>query len=116
MNINEALSHMVGTKAPTFPPNFDNTGLEIHVNNSHPYFGVGQIGENRYRATYSCNNTPYNIGVYDDPIAAANAHNYYSKRDKTFCLINDVPYMSPSEWLSHKTTSKKNVTMCHIIN
>jgi hypothetical protein len=115
MDINDAFSHLVGIKCPTFPPNFNATCLDINIQKQNPYFGVSILGEDRYRAIYAINGKAINIGVFDSVEAAANAHNYYVNHYNPNGLINKVAYMTPATWLSHKTTSKNNVQMCSMV-
>lgn len=114
MDVNDAFSHLVSKMYPTFPPEFNTDGIIINIDTKNPYFGVNE-NNGKFYASYGINGVPKRVGVYDDPIAAANAHNYYTSHFNPNGFINDVPYMTPSEWLSHKITSKNNVQMCTLV-
>lgn len=83
----------------------DNANLKL-IDNSESkvnnYFGVYKSC-NRYYPTIMHNGIKYNLGIYDNEIAAANAYNYYYKKlnsNDNICIntINDVPYMSYEEF------------------
>jgi hypothetical protein len=117
MDINEALSHRLSNVPLVLPPNIDTAGLNLNPNNGNKYIGVAQSSYNSYAASYSLNNRSIHIGVFDSPIAAANAHNwcsgFYANGNG---YINDVPYMPPTEWLHHKKYRTPPVEMCKIVN
>ena len=70
-------------------------------------------------AAYCVNKDKYAVGSFDDEVAAANAHDYYANMyNPTNSTINQAPYMSAPEWLSHKLYAvydKKPVEMCKIV-
>ena len=77
------------------------------------YYGVTKM-YNKYVARYS--NTT--IGKFSNPEAAANAYNYYFNMHYTNSplytvhILNDVPYMSPDEFIKYNTDPKE---ICKII-
>lgn len=83
----------------------DNANLKLIDNSKfkvNNYYGVYKAGR-FYYPTIMHNGIKYNLGVYDNEIAAANAYNYYykllnSKNDCTIDTINDVPYMGIKEF------------------
>ena len=82
-------------------------------NSTSEYYGVTKH-YNKYLARYSHNV----IGKFSDPIAAANAYNYYYQTHcmndplHTIHILNDIPYMSPTEFIKYNTNPKE---MCKII-
>lgn len=83
----------------------DNANLKL-IDNSESkvnnYFGVYR-SHNRYYPTIMHNGIKYNLGIYEDEIAAANAYNYYYKKlnsndNISINTINDVPYMTYEEF------------------
>jgi len=123
MGINEALSHRISRTPLILPPQINTDLLNTSPSNkSSIYTGVCDVSENgnpKFSASYSVGKNKYNIGRFDNEIAAANAHNYYANMYNPYnSHINQVPYMNAAEWLSHKLypRSKKPVEMCREVN
>ena len=58
-----------------------------------------------YESYYRNNGKNCYIGTFDDEIAAANAHNWFCTSTPNVSstgILNNVPYMPPEEWFSHK--------------
>ena len=73
------------------------------------YFGVEINAQGNYYARIRMNNHRHNIGTFDNPIAAANAYNYWMLKYHNYELVpllNDVPYMGPEEFIKHHTAPK----------
>lgn len=92
---------------------YDNVTIRAIDNNKSIYYGVYPKGKN-YHVMYK----DMHIGTFSNPIAAANAYNYfynkYNLNTQPYAnLINDVEYMSPSEFFRYNTSPKN---MCNIIN
>ena len=74
--------------------------------------GVYQLPYGRYRVGISINGNMEYLGIYTNPIAAANIYNYYNiSLGRT--LLNDVPYMPIQECIQYLTKLRE---MCNIIN
>ena len=92
---------------------YDNIILMGRENSTSEYYGVTKH-YNKYIARYSHNE----IGKFSNPIAAANAYNcYYEKHCMndplhTIHILNDVPYMPPTEFIKYNTNPK---VMCEIV-
>ena len=94
---------------------YDNVTIRVIDDHKSQYYGVEQCGKNndKYRVTYR----DKRIGTFSDPIAAANAYNYFYNKynlntHPAATLLNDVPYMPPEEFFKYNTNPKK---MCSII-
>jgi hypothetical protein len=126
MDINVALSHRTSRKPLVLPPQIDASLFNLNLNPTHKssiYVGVekrNNTQEPRFTALYCVDKVSHLIGTFDDEIAAANAHNYYANMyNPDNSTINQVPYMSAAEWLSHKVyaiNEKKPIEMCRIVN
>lgn len=76
------------------------------------YYGVSQSEYGMFRAVIMVNGTKINIGSFSNEIAAANAYNYYAQKYHTYDIIplfNDVPYMSPDEFIKYNNRPKEMV-------
>ena len=99
----------------------DNTNLraiEFKNNNitASKYFGIDVNKYGKYEVQLRINGTSLWIGTFSNEIAAANAFNYWQLYFHDFDIIpllNDVPYMSPNEFIKYNTNPK---TMCFIVN
>ncbi len=78
MEINEALSHCTSKKPINFPPEVDTSILNIPYRNHSKYYGVKKKRNNFY-GLYHNKDGSQHIGIYDDEIAAASAHNIYMR-------------------------------------
>ena len=124
MTFQEALSHRTSRKPLVLPPQIDTSNMNLNpTHKSSIYVGVekrNNTQEPRFTALYCVDKVRRLIGTFDDEIAAANAHNYYANMyNPDNSTINQVPYMSAAEWLSHKVyavNEKKPVEMCRIVN
>ena len=102
MTIDECLSHK-NSKLPIKIPQYINIPDIDKYNSCASYKGVTHRSST-YTVTYYIDGIKHNAGSFTDPIAAANAYNYYTTQydiNNTHKL-NDVPYMEPSEWLKYK--------------
>lgn len=79
MEINEALSHCVSKKPIDFPPQVDTTNLVIPYKYHSCFYGVKKKRNNFYGLYHDGKNGSTHIGVFDDEIAAASAHNIYMR-------------------------------------
>ena len=92
---------------------YDNITLMNRENSTSEYYGVTKR-YNKYYAQYS----NIIIDAFSDPIAAANAYNYYYEKHcmnsplHTIHILNDVPYMPPTEFIKYNTNPKE---MCKIV-
>lgn len=92
---------------------YDNGAIRTIDNSNCKYFGVYPTGRYNDKYIAACYNM--HIGTFTDPIAAANAYNYFYNKynSNTYVkLVNDVPYMSPLEFIKYNTNPK---TMCTIV-
>lgn len=86
---------------------YDNIILMNRENSNSKYFGVTET-KNGYLSRYS----NITIGVFSNIIAAANAYNYYytlhfqNDPFRSVFLLNNVPYMSPDEFIKYNINSK----------
>ena len=70
---------------------------------SRTYFGVDKYNSGNYGCYININGNKFNIGTFDDEIAAANAFNYWAERYGNIAR-NNVQYMSPIEFIKHNTS------------
>lgn len=97
----------------------DNANLKLIDNAKYKvnnYFGVYK-SYNYYYPTIMHNGIKYNLGIYNNEIAAANAYNYYYKlfnlkNDCNINTINDVPYMDYEEF--SKYAKRKASIICPV--
>jgi hypothetical protein len=92
----------------------DNANLKIIDNNNGGYYGVEYTKSGNYYARIKINRNRYNIGTFSNPIAAANAYNYWQLYFHNFELVpllNKVSYMSPEEFMKYNVNQKQ---MCII--
>lgn len=93
---------------------YDNILIMNREKHNSEYYGVIKHN-NKYYSRYS--NTI--IGKFSNPIAAANAYNYYYNLHfsndplRTIFILNNVPYMPPNEFIKYNTNPKE---MCKIID
>lgn len=94
----------------------DNSNLKIIENhNINTYYGVEFTKFNHWYARIKINGNRINIGTFNNPIAAANAYNYWVLHFHDFELVpllNNVPYMAPDEFIKYNINKKE---MCKII-
>ena len=111
MSIAECLEHKTRNQAIKIPPNMRSKELEEYNLNAN-LKGVSKR-DNYYRAQCFNNNEQIVIGKFTDKIAAANAYNYYVTHygDPSTHVLNDVPYMPPSEWIKHKYYGKNDIRL-----
>lgn len=92
---------------------YDNIILMNRENSNSEYYGVTKHN-NKYISRYS----HMIIGKFLNPIAAANAYNYYYRTHcmnnplHTIHILNEVQYMPPNEFIKYNTNPKE---MCKII-
>lgn len=84
--------------------------LEDHARNSanmsSPYVGVWVNNIGRYIAEITVNGKKINLGHFTNEIAAANAYNFAARKHCTNPIQNDVPYMSPTEYIKYNSGAK----------
>ena len=96
----------------------DNANLKLidnAKNKVNNYFGVYK-SYNYYYPTIMHNGNKYNLGIYDNEIAAANAYNYFYKKlnsniDSNISTLNDVPYMDYEEFSMY---AKRRASICPV--
>ena len=87
---------------------YDNIIIMTRENSKSKYFGVTKT-QRGFLARYS----RHIIGYFSNEIAAANAYNFYYmynfKNDpfRSLFLLNDVPYMSPTEFIKYNLNAKE---------
>lgn len=90
-----------------------NDNISLSDVNNYKYTGLEPMPGNKVRVRPRINNIRYNVGVFDNPEAAANAYNnfmiYHFKNKK---MLNNVQYMSPAEVMKYNLKPKE---MCKII-
>lgn len=101
--------------------NYDNNNLmsieyrRDHLNElSSQYYGVRKIKYNKYRASIIIDGKNISIGTFNSEIAAANAFNYWFETAHHYELIplyNDVPYMSPTEFIKYNVAYKEIIRL-----
>ena len=75
---------------------------------SSKYFGVVKA-KKLYRASIMLNSNAIHIGTFTDEIMAAAAFNYFERKYHPYELIplfNDVPDISPSEFVKYNVSAK----------
>ena len=92
--------------------------IELRNNNTtlSAYYGVTIETAKTYGVQMNIGNAPVYFGTFSDEIVAASVFNYwqeYFHRYELIPLINNVPYMSPDEFIKYNTNPK---TMCVITN
>lgn len=110
MDINEAFSHCRSKKPFKFPPEIDTTNFNIPFQNHSLFYGVKKKRDNFY-GLYSDSEGCKHIGVFDNEVAAASAHNHYvrikghnSFRTQKINEESETFHEMPiEEALSHKT-------------
>lgn len=101
-----------------FLSNQDNINIKCIDNKNNgltKYFGVEINSAGNFYARIKINNVRYNIGTFNNEIAAANAYNYWSMYYHNYELVplyNDVPYMAPNEFIKYNVNPKE---LCGII-
>lgn len=96
----------------------DNQNLRIIDNKDSyrdKYYGVEHTKAGNYYARIKINGVRYNIGTFSNPIAAANAYNYWHMYYHDFELIpllNNVPYMPPNEFIKYNVAVKQLCKIC----
>ena len=75
------------------------------------FHGVGQITGGNYRVIMHINNKRLHLGIYTDPIAAANVYNHYAA--PLGRPLNNVPHMSLQECRPYMTKLRN---MCMVVN
>lgn len=96
----------------------DNANLKLidnAKNKVNNYFGVYK-SYNYYYPTIMHNGNKYNLGIYDNEIAAANAYNYFYRKlnsniDSNVTTLNDVPYMEYEEFSKY---AKRRASICPV--
>lgn len=87
---------------------YDNIIIMNRENSKSKYFGVTKT-ERGFLARYSHTI----IGYFSNEIAAANAYNFYytsnfiNDQFRSIFLLNDVPYMSPTEFIKYNLNVKE---------
>ena len=88
----------------------DNINLKCIENKKDGYFGVEKTPSGNYYTRIKSNGYRMNIGTFSDPIAAANAYNFNQLRFGNYELVpllNDIPYMSPNEYIKYNVNVKE---------
>lgn len=63
--------------------------------------------EHQWRSSIRYNGNYFDIGVFSNEIACANAYNYYAKQlHGEFAGLNDAPFMEKDEWEKYKLLPK----------
>lgn len=78
------------------------------------YYGVTKETANTYSASLSLGKGSMYLRAFSSEIAAANAFNYwqlYLHRYDIIPLLNEVPYMPPSEFIKYNTRPKEICTI-----
>ena len=96
----------------------DNANLKLIDNSKNKvnnYFGVYK-SYNYYYPTIMHNGNKYNLGIYNNEIAAANAYNYFYKKlnsniDSNLNTLNNVPYMDFEEFSKY---AKRKASICPV--
>lgn len=91
----------------------DNINLKCIENKKYGYFGVEQTASGNYHARIKYNNHRIDIGTFNNPIAAANAYNFYQLKIGNYELVpllNNVPLMSPNEFIKYNVNPKIVIT------
>lgn len=91
---------------------YDNTVLMGKKSYNNLYYGVIQSESGNYVARFNHKH----IGTFNNAIAAANAYNHVrriscmgTQKYRTIDMYNDVPYMSPSEYMKYNTKAKEMI-------
>ena len=120
MNVNECLKYKNSKLYLRIPKGTYMPEIEYYNNNTATYNGVSINKSNKFSVEYQRNGIKTHFCSFDDRIAAANAYNWYISHDPNVnpytIKYNDVPYMAPEEWLSHKTYGglvKRPSVLCH---
>jgi hypothetical protein len=77
------------------------------VKDQSSYKGVYKTSNGKFQCSINVNRMKFFLGVFDDEIAAANMYNhiYAIAIGVPNSIRNNVPYMSPIEALSHRTSN-----------
>lgn len=100
-----------------FLSNEDNNYLHSLEQNSNKnikceYIGVCKCNSNSWEVKIRINGKRHYIGCFSNPIAAANAYNYFYNKYRNngiVNLVNDVPYMAPDEFFKYNTNPKQMI-------
>lgn len=79
---------------------------------SSKYFGVVKETNSTFSASITMNGQSIYLGTFDDEIVAANVFNYWHEKFHNYEIIplfNNVPYISPEQFILHNTRPK---TIC----
>lgn len=82
---------------------------------SSKFYGITKESNNSYSAHMIINNNSIYLGTFSDEIVAANVYNYwynYYHEFELVPLLNDVPFIDPSEFIKYNTRPKK---MCKLV-
>ena len=93
----------------------DNTNLKAIDNNKSGLFGVEINSAGNFYARIKVNGYRFNIGTFSNPIAAANAFNYWQLYFHNFELVpllNNVTFMPPDEFIKYNVNTKN---LCIIV-
>ena len=74
------------------------------TNVSSKYVGVCHMPKSgNWQVSININKKMSHIGTFSNEIAAANAYNYYAKKNNENCIQNDCPFMKIEEWMKYKS-------------
>ena len=88
-----------------FLSNQDNIALS---DQSTHFMGLEQLSSGKFRVRAIVNSNKYNIGLFNDPIIAANAYNNFIT---LYCpyrtILNNVPKMAPDEVMKYNLSPRQ---------
>lgn len=97
--------------------NQDNSNLRIiEQSYNDRMYGIEINSAGNYYVRIKINGKRMVIGTFDDATAAANAFNYwqlYFHNYELIPLLNNVPYMTPNEFIKHNVRTKE---ICKIVD
>ena len=91
---------------------YDNDAMKLLDKQKDGYIGVDYNDNGTFRARSMYNS---NIGTFTNEIAAANAYNYfynllfYRDQFRNIKPLNNVPYMSPTEFIKYNTNVEQPI-------
>ena len=74
------------------------------INSSSKYKGVTLIANNKWLVSLRTKDKSFNIGVFTNEIASANAYNFHASQIfGEYAYLNTVPFMSKTQWETFKS-------------